>query len=612
MIRSVTVSRFKRFGANETIDLSGDTILLAGPNNSGKSTVLQAIAAWDLALRRWREERGEKRSKRRISLTADEFTALPLREMNLLWEDRRTAVARTIVTTTDQGAVRPKVTSEARPILIRLDGNGPGGDEWSLAIEFLYASQKLIYARPVDLGNPTGPSPAIPPALKHLSIVHIPPFSGLETEEPRRDPGIQNRLIGQGRPGEIVRNLLWQVYSQPREKRAWGKLVDDIKRLFEYDLLAPEYSPGQPFIVCEYRPASFRGHRAPKLDIANAGSGFHQVLLLLAFFYARPATVLLLDEPDAHMHFILQREVFRHLQAVAGKQGCQLIVATHAEALLDSMEPQSILSFFRKPHRLATRQEAIALRSALHRLSSTDLLRADHVGAVLYVEDESDANLLSAWAELLQHPAIRFFRFPYVYPMGGTGALSEVKQHFSALRIAFPEIQGICLLDRDMRPGPEAQDMPNGLRLLRWGRYEIENYLLNPEILKRYLALNYWFSSSPEQPALPLVSQDVVKQDQVGVDREFARQGLVGLDYLSDDVQSLCDLKASDLLVSILGKTYRRTPKRDLYLLAQAMTRDEIHPEVIEKLDCIAALLPPVTSDEGDEPSANSPDNGMM
>lgn len=36
------------------------------------------------------------------------------------------------------------------------------------------------------------------------------------------------------------------------------------------------------------------------------------------------------------------------------------------------------------------------------------------------------------------------------------------------------------------------------------------------------------------------------------------------------------------------------TPKRDLYLLAEKMAAEEIHPEVIEKLDRLAeVLLPP-------------------
>jgi hypothetical protein len=130
------------------------------------------------------------------------------------------------------------------------------------------------------------------------------------------------------------------------------------------------------------------------------------------------------------------------------------------------------------------------------------------------------------------------------------------------------------------------------LQLLRWRRYEIENYLLNPVILKRYLAPGYALSQS---------ITDQLTLDQEYIDREFARQGLAGLDYLSDDIQVLRDLKASDLLVNVLSKTWRPTPKRDLNLLARVMQPEEAHPEVAEKLDSIAAMLPPETLQQVDE-----------
>lgn len=52
MIQRLVVRRFKRFAEAEFV-LPGH-LVLAGPNNTGKTTVLQAVAAWSLALTRWR------------------------------------------------------------------------------------------------------------------------------------------------------------------------------------------------------------------------------------------------------------------------------------------------------------------------------------------------------------------------------------------------------------------------------------------------------------------------------------------------------------------------------------------------------------------------------
>ena len=44
MIRRVRLANFKRF-RDQSFDLD-DSVVLAGPNNSGKSTLMQAIAWW--------------------------------------------------------------------------------------------------------------------------------------------------------------------------------------------------------------------------------------------------------------------------------------------------------------------------------------------------------------------------------------------------------------------------------------------------------------------------------------------------------------------------------------------------------------------------------------
>ena len=96
MIRKVTLEYFKKFDKEE-FDL-GDTVVLAGPNNSGKSTLLQAVAVWNLGVQRWRQERGIAKSKAAlrtgVPVSRKDFTAIPLREMNLLWTDRATAYSR--------------------------------------------------------------------------------------------------------------------------------------------------------------------------------------------------------------------------------------------------------------------------------------------------------------------------------------------------------------------------------------------------------------------------------------------------------------------------------------------------------------------------------------
>ncbi len=56
MIKRVRVRYFKQF-LDQDFELA-DHVILAGPNNSGKTTLLQAIATWYVGLQKWRERRG--------------------------------------------------------------------------------------------------------------------------------------------------------------------------------------------------------------------------------------------------------------------------------------------------------------------------------------------------------------------------------------------------------------------------------------------------------------------------------------------------------------------------------------------------------------------------
>lgn len=573
VIKRVRLNRFKRFD-DELFDLTGDSVILAGPNNSGKTTLLHAISAWALALKSWLLETGDKPRTKRITLLIDELTALPLREMNLLWLDRHTA-----------RKVPGSKTPKAAPIYVEVFFSTPSGEEESITIEFLYANQKSIYIRPVVSIDNTAPLGAVPAFAKDIHIVHVPPFSGIGAQEPRHGLGMQSKLVGEGKPGEIVRNLLLEIWEASGHKASvspWKDLANQIVRLFGYDLLPPVFTPQQPYIVSEYRPGTDKASgRGPALDIANAGSGFHQVLLLLSFIYARRASVLLIDEPDAHLHFILQREIFDLLRIVAEQRGCKLIVATHAEVLLEEAEPDQVLSFLgHKTQRLVDPKEKRTLTAALRNLTSLDLLQANQVGAVLYVEDISDQKILREWAIVLEHPAKDFLLFPFVVPLKGKGNLDKARRHFECLRMAQPSIKGICILDQDNQHGGDPSG-PFGLTIVRWNRYEIENYLINPNVLKRFL----------EGRPIDLFNAAQIAEARKTLEEEFAETFPASMDYLSD-VRPLREIKGGDFIVETLALTSVALEKKDLYMLAQRYHSDEIHKDVVAMLDKIAAMLP--------------------
>lgn len=557
MLTAITIRRFKRF-LEQRFELA-DSLVLAGPNNAGKTTLLQALATWHLALKHWHARRpSTSRAKDRygVVMTRQQFTAIPLREMNLLWEGRQ-------VSGKDQDK------GGKRRIEIVVEGDDDGG--WTCGLELDYGSPENIFVRP--LGGKNADLVGFPPRpATSLTVVHMPPFSGIAREEPLHDRPYQDFLIGQGRPGEVLRNLLLDVSKQ---SDAWKKLSDDIHSLFSIELITPQYGTGTPHIIAEYTsPTCGR-----PLDLANAGSGFLQVVTLLAFFYGREGSVLLVDEPDAHQHVILQKEVYDLLRTAAARRNSQLFIATHSEVVLDRTSPERVVSFAsRQPRRLATRSERDRLREAMKRLTTTDLLLADEKRGVLYVESETDERILARWAAILNHPAKEFLMRPYVHRLGGN-SLHEARSHHFALRLIDEELCGLVILDGDNREidSIELGDARGGLAVARWTRYEIENYLLIPRAIAAV-------APSAKDPLFHSATL-------ANVEDMFYSQIPRGAD-LFGDLAALRRIKASeDLIPQLLDVAGNPLPKSDYYLIAAEMLPTEIHPEVVKMLDRVADVL---------------------
>lgn len=561
MIRRVTLGHFKLF-KSQSFELT-DSVVLAGPNNSGKTTLLQAIAVWDLALRKWIARRAGRKATSGVSITRKDFTAVPLREMNLLWHNTSTNL------TKDEQEVAHRAGAP-RVMSIAIEGDS-GGESWRLTFEFTHHSSELLYARPSkeEIDD-------VPRVAQDFQVVHVPPFSGIGPEETRYDRPYQDLQIGQGKAGDILRNLLLQVYEKSRKRGDgdWQSLSREVEAIFGYRLQPPEYE-GRPFILCEYLPGIPRGKGKdglPTLDIASAGSGFHQVLLLLGFFYARPSTVLLLDEPDAHLHVILQKQVYDRLKSLATERRAQLIIATHSEVLVGATSPDRIMSFYGGPHVLVSDAERDQVREALKRVSSLDMLLAEESPGVLYAEGPSDFNLLRVWAMVTDHRTRTWFeKTPFWHNNQGRHP-REARAHYFAMRAIKPGLRGFLLLDGDNRGLPEREIGSDGLTIGRWRRYEIENYLLHPVALRRFV----------EAVAGPVF---VVSGDQYFKDElppAVLRDPLGAHDYLDSTPVS------KTLLPVYLRHCELPLNKIDYFKIAERMLPEEIHGDVRDMLDAIA------------------------
>ncbi|MFP4351220.1 MAG: ATP-dependent nuclease [Puniceicoccaceae bacterium] len=565
MITRIHTQFFKGF-EKQDFEL-GPVTLLAGPNNSGKSTLLQAVMVWNLALQKWCEKKGpdsgsKAKDRQGAPITRQEFSALPLPSMDQLWTDTHTSLRK--------GEVEGKTAGSPRPLVISLEGKTRDGSDWRFGFEFRYSGPEQIHVKPVaaDIAH-------LETARQEVSVIYVPPFSGIGVNETRYDGPYQDMLIGQGKGGDILRNLLLEVAESGDEN--WNELEGMIERIFRYRLLKPVYS-GTPFITCQYLKGipEGRGYGGyPPLDVSTTGSGFHQVLLILAFLYARPSSLILLDEPDAHLHVILQKELYDRLLSFCHSHGGQLVIATHSEVLIDNTSARNILSFYQKPHPLGSDSERDQIREALKRVTALDLLLAEDAKGVLYVEGSTDFDLLKAWAKVLGHRLDQWFEtMPFCQKNHGRNP-KEARAHFFALKSVREDLQGILLLDGDNRSLPDRELAGENFSILRWERYEAESYLLHPKALERFLS----------RECGELLANAGLEYLREQLPPASFNRPLETTGYLKAEPAS------KTLLPEILQRAGVQLGKGEYFLLAEQMLTEELPSEVSQKLDAIAEVV---------------------
>lgn len=469
MITRLTVRNFKNIG-EQTYNFSKFD-LLVGRNNCGKSTVLQALAIWQFCIDEF--HRSDRTGNRGIQVILPNFTALPVPEFNLLWKDR---------TDRKWPLVGNKKQQQYILIDIIVEWHSKDGNPYSFEVQLRYSSPQTIYAIPSE---GWGKFRELEKKMLLPSIAYVPPFSGLDPVEEWRDYGPIRRQVGQAQPGSVLRNLLLRVCPRtPRDEagrrqkgykfpQEWQEIQEVVKRWFSVNLKPPKYEAGiDTQIICEYIQNS------KSFDIISGGSGFHQTLTLLAFLYGYHPTTILLDEPDAHLHVNLQREVLDYFKLKATEKNVQFLIATHAEEFAKGVDVSQIISLLSSvPKRVESTPEILR---AMSDVSNTELTQLWTSPIILYVEGESDERILRAWAKACDAED-ELSRVCFHVMGGGTKQKMEENSdtHFDALKQIIPEVRRIVLFDYDDKdtyhPG---SDNPV---LFEWSRKNIENYLLVPD-----------------------------------------------------------------------------------------------------------------------------------
>lgn len=302
-LQSVEMWNFKR-AQHCKIDIPSMAVL-TGVNNSGKTTVLNAICMAFEVLKLCVDE--EKGTLRTTGRAFPEFESVPTNAARDLWHDRTWQMSQKNI-----------------PVRVRLSFSNGFWFEAGVRLLYGFLNAKVVQCSDYQDRDRIAEVLALDP-------VYVSGNVGIFPHEAYLTGALLSKQTAYGLVSQFMRNILNAICNEDPDR--FARIAKILKRWLSIQLLPVRFDASRDVeLRSEYQEQGI------SLDIVSAGSGTHQLLQIAAFLFYREGRLLLLDEPDSHLHYTLQGQLLSLLRELSSELGVQIVLATHSPALITAAE----------------------------------------------------------------------------------------------------------------------------------------------------------------------------------------------------------------------------------------------------------------------------------
>lgn len=351
-VSALTIENFKRIKATR-VPLSPITVVVGG-NNSGKSCILQA-PHFAVNLLQSAVAEGDK------TIPAQNLRYLPTGDVLDLPNGERLKA--------DTAPVR--VTFELK------DGvDGSDGTQYHVELTRGEGLNVLISSSVDEIAETRLSDSAQPYSI------YVPGLAGIPLHEEFRSDALIASAIARGDANLYLRNVLLRIWrNAPKLERLNGylnKILDGAELVVQFD------DTNDSHIRAWVR------HDTRETPLDAMGTGILQFLQILAYVIEYSPALVLLDEPDAHLHPNNQRLIATLLDEVVQDGTTQVVLATHSRTLLDAFRQIDTATFVWMENgtvQADAKQEHITMLMDLGALDGGEIFYSSECTAVFLTED---------------------------------------------------------------------------------------------------------------------------------------------------------------------------------------------------------------------------------
>lgn len=498
-ICSIRIENFKAFREVE-MPLNPNFNVIIGENNIGKSTLFEAIHLWMLGYKSIIQANGKnfygKNTPRYISF--DKLYFLRMSSINDVFHSN-----------TETASITINILLEERIYALKIKFEKPVSMDFYLRVKYegedFQLLSEILREQGLNLFN-------------SIFIYHTRPVFNTIKNEPFYNNAQLMKKISLGKSYDVIRNKI--LKGDPERK--FTRLQERISRVFGTQVKIR--FKNKNLQEEEYARITVQIEDTKEVDISLVGSGILQVIDIfstLEFINRRERclNILLIDEPDSHIHSNLQSSLIDELRSDLNNQH---FIITHNDRLINKAEEGELL-FINKVGLDNGRiipipkdnYNSVTAELASKMFSLNEIERSK---IIVITEGKTDKKLLEiAWAKL--NPDIDC---PFKFISSGiqidestrTGNADSVRRTIETLSTFFSDIKIIGLFDNDR----EGYEQFKGLRKEVFEPHTLEqnhrkhldkniygivlpvpafrlNYINPASLTQRYFVIEHYFSN---------------------------------------------------------------------------------------------------------------------